>query len=132
APRRSASATSASPMPRLAPVIRTVLPSSVVPSFISTPPRSFLIRRARGTARDGGVRDRPVAGAPCREALQTGRRLRVERANGAAGLGFEPRGRSHAQRFSRPPHSAALAPRRSTIVAGAVAAPLRLAHQPSA
>src|SRR5262249_794638 len=34
APRRSASATSASPMPRFAPVISTVLPSSVVPSFI--------------------------------------------------------------------------------------------------
>ena len=37
----------------------------------------------------------------------------------AAGVGFEPTGRLHAQRFSRPPDSTALAPRReSTSVGG--------------
>src|SRR4029079_11019629 len=36
----------------------------------------------------------------------------------AAGLGFEPRGRLHAQWFSRPPRSAAPAPRRSPKSSG--------------
>src|SRR3954447_24086733 len=46
-----------------------------------------------------------------RTAFPTLRELR--RGEEAAGLGFEPGGRLHAQRFSRPPHSAALAPRRA-------------------